>query len=114
MELTTSRSANAAVVSVSGRVDSLVAMDFEKGLVGALQEAGGSLVLDCAELHYISSAGLRALLVAIKKANAAGGELFLCRVSPRIREVLDVSGFTRFTKLFDAVADAAAGLSSGA
>lgn len=99
------------VVSIGGRVDSVVAMDFEQALTDALDEAGGSLVLDCADLAYMSSAGLRALLVAIKKANAAGGELFLCRVSTRIREVLDVSGFTRFTKLFDAVADAAAGLS---
>ena len=103
MEITTNQSGSPATAAVSGRVDSSNAEDFERGLLAALEEGEGRLALDCGELAYMSSAGLRALLIGIKKANARGGELVVCQVPRRIRELLQVSGFTRFTKLFESV-----------
>ena len=68
------------------------------------------MVLDCGELSYMGSAGLRGLLVAGKKADADGGRIVLCRVADRIQEVLEVSGFVRFLKVFDTVDEARAAL----
>ena len=112
MNVTTTQSENASIAAVSGRIDSANAKDFDQEL-GKIIEAGANrLVVDCGDLSYISSAGLRALLVAIKKTNAAGGGVAMCRVPAHIREVLDVSGFTRLTRVFDTAEEAEASLSS--
>lgn len=105
---TTWDSDNTAVAAVSGRVDSANAKDLDQELGSVIDQGASRLVVDCADLSYISSAGLRALLVAIKKTNAAGGGVAMCQVPPHIREVLEVSGFTRLTKVFDDEAKAKA------
>ena len=111
MEITSSLSEGVALVSVVGRVDSAVAREWELGLVAAVSEGGGRIVLDCGELSYMSSAGLRGLLVASKKAaDADGGQIVVCRASDRIREILEVSGFVRFLKVFDTVDEARSAL----
>ena len=108
MEVTTSQRDGLVVTAVRGRVDSMSARDFETALAAAVNEAGNYLVLDCAELQYISSAGLRCLLLTIKKVDALGGAFIMCQLSTPIREVLEVSGFVRFMKIYDTVAQAAA------
>lgn len=110
MNVTTTQSENAAVAAVSGRVDSANAKDFDQQLTDIIEAGASRLVVDCGDLTYISSAGLRALLVAIKKTNAAGGGVAMCRVPAHIKEVLDVSGFTRLTKVFDTADEAQASL----
>lgn len=108
MKVTTTQSENTAVAAVNGRVDSANAKDLDQELSKIIDGGVNQLVVDCSELSYISSAGLRALLVAIKKTNAAGGGVAMCQVPPHIREVLEVSGFTRLTKVFDTPAEAEA------
>ena len=108
MEVTTSQRGEVVVAAAKGRVDSLSARDFEAALAAAVNKSGNYLILDCAELEYISSAGLRSLLLTIKKVNALGGEFFICRLAAPIREVLDVSGFVRFMKVCDRVEEAVA------
>ena len=110
MEITSNLSEGVALVSVVGRVDSAVAREWELGLVAAVSEGGGRIVLDCGELSYMSSAGLRGLLVASKKADAEGGQIVVSGASDRIREILEVSGFVRFLKVFDTVDEARSAL----
>lgn len=112
MEVSTSRRGDLTVAVVSGRVDSVSAPDFQDGLATAADAGGTHLVLDCSELSYISSAGLRGLLVTVKKVDALGGQVGMCELSGPIREVLEVSGFVRFLKVFDTVADAEASFSA--
>ena len=108
MNVETSLSGTTAVAAVSGRVDSANAKDFDKALCDVIDQGVTGLVVDCDGLKYMSSAGLRVLLIAIRKTNAAGGGLALCRVPAHIREVLEVSGFVRLTKLFDTAEEAQA------
>ncbi len=108
MQVTTDHSAAVALAAVTGRVDSSTAQDFENALIRALEDGDHRVVLDCRELTFLSSAGLRALLVALKKANAGGGRLVMSGTPDRIREVLEVSGFSRFLQLFAEVEEAAA------
>lgn len=84
-------------VAVSGRVDTNTApelMAFVEGLSGELT----GLSIDCADLEYVSSAGLRALLVAHKRVARGGGALVLEHVG---RDVLDVLTITGFSSIFD-------------
>ncbi|MGQ9369069.1 STAS domain-containing protein [Azospirillum sp. ST 5-10] len=94
------------VLKPAGRVDSGTAGAFEGRLVQAVAGGQASVVVDMAQLAYISSAGLRALLVAAKKARPAGSRIVLAAMAPSIREVFDMSGFTSLFEIH-ANADAA-------
>jgi stage II sporulation protein AA (anti-sigma F factor antagonist) len=77
-----------------GQLDSRSAPDFEKELLKAVAAGQHSILLDCLKLDYISSAGLRVLVMAGKRLAASGGRLALCTLAPGVKEVLDVAGFT--------------------
>ncbi len=78
-----------------GRIDSATGPAFEKDVLGQINEGQRRLLLDFQDLAYISSAGLRIVLLAAKKMKTAGGRLALCSLNPQIAEVFEISGFTR-------------------
>ncbi len=78
-----------------GRIDSATGPAFEKDVLGQIDEGQRRLLLDFGDLAYISSAGLRIVLLAAKKMKTAGGRLALCSLNPQIAEVFEISGFNR-------------------
>ena len=87
-----------SLVIPEGRLDFGSAAGFEKELEQALAGTTGprtSLVIDCAGLEYVSSAGLRSFLLAARGAQRANVRFALCTLQPAVREVLDLSGFSR-------------------
>jgi anti-sigma B factor antagonist len=102
MEITTQEFKHGDLVTVTGRVDSSTAPEFTKALE-KINEAGRfKIAVDMSELEYMSSAGFRALLASqrnCKKYNR--GELVLVKVPERIREALELAGFTELFKTFD-------------
>ena len=81
----------ATVLKIVGRLDTTTAPELEAtidGCVAGIKE----LVLDCSELEYVSSAGLRVILKAQKLMNARG-EMKLTHVNETIMEVFDITGF---------------------
>ncbi|MCE2422554.1 MAG: STAS domain-containing protein [Gemmatimonadetes bacterium] len=106
MNVSISRDGDIAVAAVKGRVDSSNATEFDQHLGEEIDGGAKYLAVDCADLAYISSAGLRVLLVAIRKTNAAGGSVSLCCVPGHIQEVLEVSGFSRLLGIHGSVEDA--------
>ena len=104
MDVTEERSGAALVLQITGRIDSNTAQAFEAALVQAVGK-DRFVVVDMKQVEYVSSAGLRALLVAAKKARAGGGVIKLAAMAAHIREVFDISGFT---SLFDIQPDVAA------
>lgn len=88
------RRGNVVVIHASGRVDSATAPVFEHALMSALDDGGYQLVVDFAGVDYISSAGLRGLLVAGKRMRTLpNGKLVLCSLREQIRDVFEISGF---------------------
>ena len=79
-------------VAVEGRLDTLTAPELEEKLESALDSVE-KLIFDFSELEYISSAGLRVLLAAVKEMNAQGGEMTITKVRPEVMEVFEVTGF---------------------
>jgi anti-anti-sigma factor len=82
------------IVRPSGRLDSSNSGAFERA-VGEVFDAGSRLmVLDFSQIEYVSSAGLRATLIAGKRMRAVpGGKLVLCALAPQVREIFEISGF---------------------
>lgn len=83
----------ATVFSPAGRLDSNSTGAAEKLVLARMDEGATRIVFDFADLDYISSAGLRLILVAAKRVKAAGGKLALCNMQDHIREVFAMSGF---------------------
>lgn len=84
----------AAVIELQGRLDITSSPELEAAANEILANGQGALVIDCTGLKYISSSGLRVLLIAARQFSAAGRPLVLCGVSGHIRKVFDISGFS--------------------
>jgi anti-sigma B factor antagonist len=91
MKIDCSKNGGILTVSLDGRLDTTTAPAFE-GFLAEQYESSDALVIDCAKLAYISSAGLRVLLSAQKKMNAKGS-MKVTNVSPEIDEIFEVTGF---------------------
>jgi anti-sigma B factor antagonist len=100
----------AIVAFVRGRVDTVSAQAFEKGLGSALTREENCLVLDLSGLEYISSAGLRVILSAAKTLKTRGGEIRLAAMQGPVRKVFQISGFLSLFKSFDTKASAVEGV----
>jgi len=85
--------------SVSGRIDASNAARVESDLLAAIAQSGPSVIIDLGQLIYMSSAGLRVMLVAAKRAKAAGGKAVIQGAQPAVAEVLKMSGFDRIIPL---------------
>ena len=94
MDISENSRDGALVISVSGRIDSSTAGGLEAVLPTRTREAK-AVVLSLAEVPYVSSAGLRVLLIGAKAAKAAGNKLIITGLSPAVREVFDISGFSK-------------------
>jgi stage II sporulation protein AA (anti-sigma F factor antagonist) len=83
-----------SVVSPQGRLDSVTTAIFERDLLENIDSGATRLLLDFSKLDYISSAGLRSVLLAAKRIRACGGRMSLCSLNRQIAEVFDISGFS--------------------
>lgn len=100
-------------VKPQGRLDSVTGPAFEKDLLQQIEGGQRRLLLDFAELQYISSAGLRIVLLAAKKMKAVGGKLALCSLNPQIAEVFAISGFNNILDIHASRDSARSVLSTG-
>ena len=92
--LTETKDGDTTVLDVSGRVDSTTADEFNTVVMGLIEASPPSLVLDCAGLEFLSSAGIRVLMLAAKRTRPAGIRLALCALRDNIAEVFEISGIT--------------------
>jgi len=109
LQVTAQHLADVLVVAVDGRIDYVNADEFKAALMPHLGNgaAGGSqVVLDLSRLEYISSAGLRVLMIAAREARARQGKLIAVALQPVVREIFEISKFTLVFQLFDSVQDA--------
>ena len=97
---------NISVVTVTGSVDALTSAELAS--VFSAQIAAGHiyLVADLTGLEFMSSAGLRTLLGAVKETRSNGGDLRIASTNPGIDKVLKMSGFNNIAKVFTSSGDA--------
>jgi anti-sigma B factor antagonist len=102
MEITNQEFKHCDLINVKGRVDSSTAPEFTKALEKITNDNRFKIALDMSELEYMSSAGFRALLGTQRNCKRYNrGELVLVNVPSRIREALELAGFTELFKTFD-------------
>ncbi len=93
MQIGEDRVGEALVIAPMGRVDSVSSAELERVVVARIDAGGRRLVLDLSGVEYISSAGLRVLLMAAKRLKAPPAALVLCGLGPSVRTVLELAGF---------------------
>jgi anti-sigma B factor antagonist len=98
------------LVKISGRLDAHSAEDYRPKLVELLGPGRTYLVGDLEQLQYISSAGLNLLIHICREARKNGGDFRLAGVQSYVREILDLTGYTKIFKLYDTVEQATASL----
>lgn len=81
-------------IVVAGRLDTINAEKFMTELNGIGDEHLKSVEIDCTELEYISSSGLRAFITLLKRSQKNGGNIVLTGMNKSVREVFDITGFS--------------------
>jgi anti-sigma B factor antagonist len=96
-------------ISLEGRFDALSAGTVEEKLNGVFEGGSAKILVDLGEVEYVSSAGLRVLLAALKKARAReAGDIRLVGVRNQVKQVFDIAGFTPLFQIFNSLEDALA------
>ena len=84
------------VAVLAGELDTAAAAETEAALKPLFESTGKDLVLDCADLQYIASSGIRILVNLLKTAKAKGDRVVLKNVNEVIRDVLELTGFVSY------------------
>ena len=110
MDVTTARQDGMLSAWVGGRIDGSTAAEFEGTVRTAIEESDRAVIMDFGDLTYISSAGLRVILLIAKSLENQNAKFALCSLSDPILEVFEISGFDKIIALHPSKAEALASL----
>ncbi len=110
MEITINDQPQALIVSATGNIDASTAPQLEKAIRDFVTKPEKPLVLNLDKLDYVSSAGLRVVLLSAKQLKAKGQELILSGLHGGVKDVFELSGFYSIFKIFESPEDALAAL----
>lgn len=99
----TGKKKDCLIVTVEGRMDAVTAPDFEQCLKGWINDGETMFVVDFGGLDYISSAGLRSILMIAKSLKVKEGQMMLCALRDTVKEVFEISGFSTIIPVYESV-----------
>ena len=110
MAINIERDGGTVIAKIDGRLDGANAQEFQGDLTDSIEAGDRAVILDFENLSYISSAGLRVILITAKALRRQNAELAVCSLSDPIREVFEISGFDQIIPVRDSQAEAIAAL----
>jgi anti-anti-sigma factor len=110
MEISTERKGDVLVAGAQDRIDGANAREFQEALQAVIDDSDRAVVLDLEQLTYISSAGLRVILLMGRMLQRQNGNFAVCSLSGPVREVFSISGFDKIIPTHDSQEDAVAAL----
>ena len=93
MEVIIEKQNDVVTVFLKGRLDTLASQEVSQKLESLTENASGTIIMDCTEMSYISSSGLRIFLAFRKAASEKGGKVIVRNISNDIRSVFMMTGF---------------------
>jgi len=108
MEIKEENRGEVKIIGLRGRLDATTSPGVEKRLLELVAQGEVRIAFDLSGLSYISSMGLRVLMVVAKQVQTAGGKLALATLSDSVREIFNLAGFTQLFSVFQTVDEAAA------
>ena len=97
-----------AIVAITGSVDALTSGEVTNFLSQQIEEGKKRVIVDLSQVDFMSSAGLRAILTALKASRQQGGDLSLAGAQPGVERILKMAGFTNILKAYVTVKEAIA------
>lgn len=101
MNITIENENGVTVAHLEGRLDTPASMEVAPTFDSLQQYAGGTIVLDCEKMEYISSSGLRLFLTLRKATSTKGGKVIVKHITNEIRQVFVMTGFLNLFKIED-------------
>lgn len=98
--VTVEKEANYSIVNVSGKIDASTSGELEDVLLDLLGQGEKKIILNLKDTVYISSAGLRVLVVVTKQVYASG-HFCLCNASDNVLEIIEMAGFNVFMNIYE-------------
>lgn len=95
MEIKQETSSDSVIISPVGRIDSNNSSSLEEKVMFFIGSGATNVVLNFSHVDYISSAGLRVMLMAAKKMKSSGGEFSICEMNNNVKSVFKMSGFDK-------------------
>lgn len=87
------------LVNFSGRLDTTNAMQFQEDIAPLMECENPDIEIDCSDMEYTSSQGLRIILILQKNVNAKQGKLVMKNMKPQVKEVFDITGFSNIINI---------------
>ena len=106
MDVSVTRTDGLTLLAAEGRLDGVTARGFENAVISAAPQEGGALAVDFSSVSYVSSAGLRSLLVLARRCAAAGCGFAAVGFCGQPADVFRMSGFTKAVKHFGTAEEA--------
>jgi len=109
MQVTILKKERYAIATISGKIDATTSPQLEDQLMDLIDDGFTYIILNLADVPYLSSAGLR-ILMLLAKHLYGNGQLGLCNVQETVDEIIDMAGFKNFMILFPSQEDAEANI----
>ena len=106
MQIFTNKEKDNLILEVKGRIDAVTSPKLEEECRNWIDQGEKALVMDLGGVDYISSAGLRIILMLARQLNAQGGEIRFCGLRGMVQEVFSISGFNSLFPVFPSVSEA--------
>lgn len=106
MDIKVREKGDTSILDIAGRIDTVTSPDAEAAINKVLDGGSSKLIINLAETEYMSSSGLRVLLVTAKKISAISGKLKICQPNQVVKEILDISGFSTILDVHETEASA--------
>ncbi len=106
MEFTVDEFGDVRAVRITGNLDTQTSAVAQEQLTQLIDNGAKKVLVDFENLNYISSSGLRVLLVAAQRLEDTSGQLRICNPNTIVREVFDTSGFTEIIPVYGSQAEA--------
>ena len=84
---------------LEGRLDTTNAARFQSDIAPLMEGDSPDIVIDCTDMEYTSSQGLRMLLLLQKSVSARKGTLVMTNMKPQVKEVFDITGFSNIIRI---------------
>ena len=94
MEVIINEQEGKTLVELNGRIDTTNADQFQQDVAPLMEGDNPDIEFDCTGMTYTSSQGLRVFLLLQKSVVARNGKMVLCNMTPRVKEVFDITGFS--------------------
>ena len=99
MDVTFTKEGNKTLATLVGRLDTTNADKFRSDIECLFEGENPEIELDCTDMDYTSSQGLRIFLMLQKSVTARGGSMVMTNMKSQVKEVFDITGFSNIIKI---------------